>query len=35
MYMCEYMRINFVGFSFGDGEIIDDDVGEFDLAHAV
>lgn len=24
---------DFVGFAFGDGEVVDDDVGKFDLAH--
>jgi hypothetical protein len=29
----EDVRIDFVGLALGDGEVIDDDVSEFDLAH--
>lgn len=34
MYVCEDVGVGFVGLSFGDGEIVDDDIGEFYLAHA-
>jgi hypothetical protein len=30
----EDVREYLVGFAFGDGEVVDDDVGEFDLSHA-
>ena len=33
MYVCEDVGVSFVGLSFGDGEIVDDDIGEFYLAH--
>ena len=35
MYVCEDVGVGFVGLSFGDGEIVDDDIGEFYLAHGV
>lgn len=35
MYVCEDVGVGFVGLSFGDGEIVDDDIGEFYLAHAM
>jgi hypothetical protein len=35
VYVCEDVGVGFVGLSFGDGEIVDDDIGEFYLAHGV